>query len=173
MTLLYKQIPFDIREEKLRDWSEEFLKIRPYKPCVPVLVDNTLIIEESHIIMQYIDDQSEEKKLTPETAADKAKMRTWIFWSSGELRDAIEMYKYARGGSKEEGLEKVKACFQKLDEQIKMYILDNISLADFGVWPFVRQALRVGELSLDNYPALNKWYTNIESLPEFTSLMEK
>ena len=55
MVLHEKEIPFKVIEEELKNLSPELLKLHP-EGRVPVLVHGDLVIYESAIITEYLDD---------------------------------------------------------------------------------------------------------------------
>jgi glutathione S-transferase len=60
----------------------EYLKINPMGK-VPTLVDDDLVLWESHAIMQYLADKKPGNTLYPIELAARADVNRWLFWASG------------------------------------------------------------------------------------------
>jgi len=87
------------------------------------------------------------------------------------MRDAIQEYKYEE---REQGAKKVLRCFAKLEDSLDVYLTgSSLALADFAVWPFVRQAMRVKPTLIKMGPKLEKWFVDIENKEVFKDLMKK
>ncbi len=160
LVFLYKDLPFTKNNEKLRDWSDEFIALfEGRKPSVPVLLDNGSPVFESLDIMKYLN------KKHPEPTLSEKDFRLWGEWSAGTFRDAVEMYKYGRGGSQEKGQAAVQALLDELNEQLSrrpFLVGEDLALADLALWPFVRQAFRVMPVKLTMPEYVGRWYATIE-----------
>ena len=93
-------------EEKQLEWEgryidilageqfhEDFLKINP-KGFVPVLIDAELVIPESTIICEYLEDKFPKPALMPADAEGKAKVRRWTKAVDEELHPACSAITY-------------------------------------------------------------------------------
>ena len=93
-------------EEKQLEWEgryidilageqfhEDFLKINP-KGVVPVLVDGDLVIPESTIICEYLEDNFPNPALMPADAEGKANVRRWTKAVDEELHPACSAITY-------------------------------------------------------------------------------
>jgi glutathione S-transferase len=172
LVLLFKQIPCKLIEEDLKNKSPLLLHFfkthHPDKrPTVPLLLDEQPIFE-SLDIMEYLHNH----KLSPDLST--ADFRQWGDWSAKELRDAIQLYKYGTADQQTEGAMHVQALFLQLDKKLSPNLTgESLALADFAVWPFVRQAMRVRPQLVDLPPKVAQWYENIESHPLLSSVMDK
>lgn len=57
--------------------SPEYLELNP-NGVVPTLVHDGVAIIDSSVILEYLDEVYPEVKLSPDTAVDRAKMRSWL-----------------------------------------------------------------------------------------------
>jgi glutathione S-transferase len=57
-------------------FEQSYLKLNP-KAVVPTLVHNSVVITESTVICEYLDDVFPDPPLRPVSASDRAKMRLW------------------------------------------------------------------------------------------------
>jgi len=168
MVFLWKGIRFEANEEDLRKRSSE---LKSYyggrRPTVPLLLHNGEPIFESLDIMEYLE------KFSDKNALSFTDFRKWGDWSAKELRDGIQLYKYDEG-AREEGMKQVQDCFALLEEALGPYLTgSSIALADFAVWPFVRQALGVKPCLISMGPKLEKWFLEIEGQSRLKDLMKK
>jgi len=135
------------------------------KPTVPLLLHKEKPIFESLDIMDYLEKFSTHHPLSP------TDFRKWGDWSAGEFRDAIQLYKYSDSG---EGAKKVMKGFEALESALHPFLTgDKLALADFAVWPFVRQAMRVEPQLITLGPKLEKWFATIEGNEKLVKLMVK
>lgn len=171
LVFLYKGLPFSQNNEKLRDWSQEFIDLfDAKKPTVPVLLDDGEPVFESLDIMEYIN------RKHPEPALSEEDFRSWGDWAAGTFRDAVEMYKYGHGGSQEEGQVAVQSLLDELDSRLqnKRFLTgDELALADFALWPFIRQAFRVMPVNISMPENLGHWYDAIEQHEKLKEVMKK
>jgi glutathione S-transferase len=79
LCLAEKQLAYDSRHLNLRAGDQQrpdYLKLNP-KGVVPTLVHDDVVVTESVVINEYIDDAFPERPLKPATPAGRAKMRWW------------------------------------------------------------------------------------------------
>jgi len=173
MALLWKGIGFDSNEENLSDRSIDLKKYYGNKrPTVPLLIVDEKPIFESLDIMHYLEDNYSTNPLS------KKDFLKWGNWSALEFRDAVQLYKYSSGEEKgdgqKRGVDGVMDGFRKLESSLDPYLCGSeLGLADFAVWPFVRQALRVTPKLVEMGPKLTKWFLEIENQECFKELMSK
>jgi len=167
MVFLWKGIEFNVDDEDLRNRSESLKGFYGEKRAtVPLLLHKGKPVFESLDIMEYLEGLFPSLSVTD--------FRKWGGWSALELRDAIQLYKYAKGSEKEEGEKQVMDCFALLEQSLHPFLNGKeVSLADFAVWPFVRQALRVKPSSITLSPKLEKWFETLEDFEQFKDLMKK
>ncbi|MFN8627194.1 MAG: glutathione S-transferase family protein [Candidatus Binatia bacterium] len=70
--LEYERVHVDLRKQEQR--SPEFLKLNPYGR-VPVLIDEDVVIYDSTIIDEYLDEEYPNPPLMPEDSAGRARVR--------------------------------------------------------------------------------------------------
>ncbi|HJN38488.1 MAG TPA: glutathione S-transferase N-terminal domain-containing protein [Gammaproteobacteria bacterium] len=77
MVLTEKGVNADIEYVDLEDPSEDFLQLNPYK-TLPVLVDRDLVLNQSNVIMEYLDERFPHPPLLPVYPISRAKSRLMI-----------------------------------------------------------------------------------------------
>ncbi|PWA96042.1 glutathione S-transferase [Artemisia annua] len=79
VALAEKGIPYEDKEEDLKNKSQLLLEMNPIHKKIPVLIHNGKPICESSIIVQYIDDVwNDRAPLFPVDAYAKARARFWV-----------------------------------------------------------------------------------------------
>ena len=78
---------------KGEQFSKEYLALNP-KGVVPLLIDDGLVIPESTIICEYLEDRFPEPALMPGEAAGRAQVRAWTKLVDEELHPACSALTY-------------------------------------------------------------------------------
>lgn len=74
-------------------FDESYLKLNP-KGVVPLLIDGDLVLPESTVICEYLDDKYPESPLMPVSAEERAKVRLWTKAVDEELHPACSALTY-------------------------------------------------------------------------------
>ncbi len=90
IVLYEKQMDFQVIDVDLFNKPEDIAVINPYNR-VPVLVDRDLILYESNIINEYIDERFPHPQLMPPDPQTRAKARQLLFTMEHELFSHIEV----------------------------------------------------------------------------------
>ncbi len=167
----YQVVNIDLMKKENR--TEQFLRLNPLGK-VPVLADDDLIVADSSIINEYLNDEYPFPELTPEDPQEKAQMRVWVNQVNALVADPwIELL--MAGFAKEKGesvdeakLEaargKIKNFFEIADRQLKGkdFLIGNYSLADIAFAPFVFLFERVG-VTVPDLPNLSVWFKRLST----------
>lgn len=177
--ILFAQQQVELREVVLKNKPPQMLAISP-KGTVPVLqLTDGSVIEESREIMVWALEQNDPQNLLDEalrTQADEL-----IDQNDNEFKYWLDRYKYADRHpqmSQADYRQKGEVFLQQLEDLLSQhhYLLGNkISVADFGVMPFVRQFAHVDREVFYNlpYPNLQRWLQNWLEHPLFVQAMTK
>ncbi len=172
-----------LREIVLKNKPAQMLAISP-KGTVPVLElteadeSGRKVIEESKEILEWALQQNDPIGLLN---VDVASANALIERNDNEFKHWLDRYKYADHHTELSQLEyrqQGEIFLQLLEDLLasNKYLLgDNISIADIGIMPFVRQFAHVDRevfFSLP-YPNLQKWLTNWLEHPAFHQVMAK
>lgn len=176
-----KEIPFQVKEEDLKNKSPELLRLHP-EGRVPLLLHGTHVIYESSVITEYLEDAFPKPSLLPKDPALRAEARLWTYWCNTTFKPDVDHFKYGTSRFPEKeciGInEKIVEHLQKLETQLKIsewLVGPTFSLADIHVFPFARQLAhsKPAPEYLSQYSALQKWMTTIEARTSFAKTMEK
>ncbi|EPX77753.1 glutathione S-transferase [Litoreibacter arenae] len=163
------------REILLRDKAPEFLEASP-KGTVPVVVTPAKVIEESLDIMLWALGLSD-----PENwLQDRDSSLAMITRNDGPFKQALDRYKYA---SRHDGDPdtwravgaEVLAEYDSILAQTPHLLGDHPRLADFAIFPFVRQFANTDRAWFDAqpWPHLHRWLNAHLTSPRFAAIMVK
>ena len=173
----------EIREIVLKNKPAQMLAISP-KGTVPVLElaeadgSGRQVIEESKEILEWALQQSDPQGLLN---VGPASANALIERNDNEFKHWLDRYKYADRHPELSQLEyrKQGEIFLRALEDLlasNQYLLgNNISIADIGIMPFVRQFAHVDREEFFSlpYPNLQKWLTDWLEHPAFHQVMTK
>ena len=189
--LLFAELQVELREIILKNKPAQMLAISP-KGTVPVLqifdftlestFESTLdetVIEESREIMLWALEQQDPQNLLDAKVLSQA--NALIEQNDREFKHWLDRYKYADRHLEMTQLEyrqQGEVFLQVLEELLtkNKYLLgDDISIADVGIMPFVRQFAHVDRTIFNSlpYPYLQKWLQNWLAHPFFLQAMTK
>ena len=164
----YETILVDL--SKKEQFKKEFSKLSPTNK-IPVIVDteNGQRIFESGAILIYLA-QKYNKFLDNENYWE---IMQWLIlqvaYVGPMLGQAHQYLFYHRGKSKfaeEKTKGYVEHVYSILEKQLmdKEYIVNDYSIADIAIWPWVDRCER-HEIKLEDYPNIKRWYDKISIRP--------
>ena len=177
--LLFAELQVELREIILKNKPAQMLAISP-KGTVPVLqIFDGTVVEESREIMAWALEQQDPQGLLDAKVLHQA--NALIEQNDNEFKHWLDRYKYADRHlemTQSEYRQRGEAFLQILEELLTKnpYLLgDNVTIADIGIMPFVRQFAHVDRdvfYSLP-YPNLQLWLQHWLEHPFFLQAMTK
>jgi glutathione S-transferase len=175
--LEYERVHVDLYKGEQR--SPEFLKLNPYGK-VPVLIDEDVVIYDSTIINEYLDEEYPNPPMMPEDSAGRGRVRLLEDFADnsftppaglvmGDLhkpeaeRDTERVRRYQ--GEIVRVLARLEAALDG-----KEYLVGDFSLADVS---FVPRVLVLGQLGIELDPRLQNvaaWIARLRERPSVSSL---
>lgn len=177
--LLFAQLPVELREIVLKNKPPQMLAISP-KGTVPVLqLTNGTVIEESCDIMMWALAQNDPQGLLDTVVLSQA--NALIAQNDNKFKHWLDRYKYADRHpemTQTEYRQRGEVFLQTLEALLtkNRYLLgDNVTIADIGIMPFVRQFAHVDRDTFYSlpYPKLQQWLQNWLDHPLFLQAMVK
>ena len=173
IVLYEKDMDFQIIDVDLYNKPEDLAVMNPYNQ-VPVLVERDLVLYESNIINEYIDDRFPHPQLMPADPIMRARARLFLFRFEKELFVHVE--EIERGSQK--SAEKARIAIRDSLTQIapvfakQKYILgDEFSMLDVALAPLLWRLDYYGiQLGKQAAPIL-KYAERIFSRPAFTAAL--
>lgn len=183
LAIVLAELKVELREIVLKNKPAQMLAISP-KGTVPVLElvetdgSSRRVIEESRDILQWALEQHDPQAVLD---VEPASAQALIEQNDNEFKRWLDRYKYADRYpelSQIEYRERGEVFLQMLENLLakhKYLLGDNISSADIGIMPFVRQFAHVDQdvfYSLP-YPHLQQWLRDWLQHPAFQQVMVK
>lgn len=184
MALKLADIEVEIREISLRNKPVLMLQASP-KATVPVLVlADGKVVDESLAIMQWALAQAafkREGKLDALQANIHKDCSTLILMNDTEFKKNLDGYKYPERYPTQSQLEyraQGEVFLQQLEtllQQNTYLFADTPSLADYAIFPFIRQFAAVDSAWFEHsdYPKLRAWLNEWINSDLFKSIMTK
>ncbi len=144
---------------------------------IPVLETDNIVLTQSTIILDYINDKYAKGNLLPGNTDDNARARSLCHYSDtiigAALRNVIFQRRDAHKRDQDtelinQGLIAWQTCLSVLEDQIKgPYFMRDFSIVDCTLWPRMALAERYGENITRDYPKLYTYWQSAKSDPWF------
>jgi glutathione S-transferase len=156
LALLEKGIPFENRITNVDDPDPEF-RVHSPRLEVPALLDEDFGLFDSSIIVEYIEDRWPEPPLLPESARERARVRTLeeicdtaydaIVWGIAE----VTLFRRAHGDTADRLLARAREQIAGLNTRLERDLVgreyfngERFGFGDIAVYPFVNGAAAIG-----------------------------
>jgi RNA polymerase-associated protein len=173
LVLFEKGMDFEVRDVDLFNKPEDISTMNPYGQ-VPILVERDLILYESNIINEYIDERFPHPQLMPADPLMRARARLMLFNFEKELFVHVHVLESERGKSNDKSHDKARSeirdrltTLAPLFLKNKYMLGDEFSMLDVAVAPLLWRLDHYGiELSKTAAP-LMKYAERIFSRPAY------
>lgn len=173
LVLFEKGMDFEVRDIDLFNKPEDISTMNPYGQ-VPILVERELILYESNIINEYIDERFPHPQLMPADPLMRARARLMLFNFEKELFVHVHVLESERAKSNDKAHDKARAeirdrltTLAPLFLKNKYMLGDEFSMLDVAVAPLLWRLDHYGiELSKTAAP-LMKYAERIFSRPAY------
>lgn len=182
LALEHKQLPYELKVlsfDRGDTRSPEFLALNP-RGKVPTLVDGDLVLWESAVILEYLEDRYPERPLLPKDPAGRALARriaaeadSYLYAVQSRLGRAV--FRPADERDATEIAAAVEGLVPELDRFAGYlngdWFAGPLSFADFTVYPYIRAMQRAEErapglkITALIPPALAAWARRVAELP--------
>ncbi len=171
--LFEKGMDFEIRDVDLYNKPEDIAVMNPYAQ-VPILVERDLILYESNIINEYIDERFPHPQLMPGDPVDRARVRLFLLNFEKELFVHVSTLEARNVKSNEKAIEKAKQQITDRLTQLSPVFLknkfmmgDTFSMLDVVIAPLLWRLNHYGISLSKNAAPLLKYAERIFSRPAF------
>ncbi len=163
------EVPWS-REKRWYPKPEAFLEASP-RAEVPVLIDDGLVIHDSTVINEYLNDQYPEINLIPGDSRNRVQVRLWEDEADNLMNKAVTVLiqeVFMQGGDAERIAEAnlaIKGYLGRLNQQLENegYICGDFSLADIATILTLAFAQTLG-VAIPDGKVLN-WYNRTLARP--------
>lgn len=186
ITLLEKGVNYDIEYIDLASKPQWFLDISPFGKVPVLIVDQDVVLFESAVINEYLDETAPGRRLHPDDALRRAHNRSWIEFGSALLGDQFRVGMMKTEDEARELLAGLHDKLGRLEGQLgkgPFFNGDELSLVDSAVAPFMQRARIMSEVDasvdpLQGWPKLRAWQEALlahpsvqgSTVPEFRDL---
>ncbi len=179
LAIAYSKQRVELREVVLKDKPEAMLAISP-KGTVPVLQLADCVIDESRDVMLWALAENDPDAMLADGKIPSATSKLFDE-NDNEFKHWLDRYKYADRYPEESAevyRERGEGFLRKLEQRLSLtpYLCGpQITIADLGIMPFVRQFAMVDKAWFDQapYPALRRWLYGWLEAPKFKAVMQK
>jgi glutathione S-transferase len=132
---------------------------------VPVLVDGDVVVYESAIIGEYLEEKYPQLPLMPKDLGLRSQARIWIDFCNTRLQAAGS--DVVHGSDPEKAHAKLKEHLKALDRHMsgRTFLAEDYSLADITYIPFFTRQQRYGVAIDDTMPNLKGWVERLLARP--------
>jgi glutathione S-transferase len=155
----------------------EYLAINPVGK-VPALIDDSIIVHDSTIINEYLEDKfPNTKPLLPHDPVARARARAFEDYADAYLMPSFfKIFSEMRKPEAErdrakiaDGEREARGHFAYLERELgdRQFFADDFSLADISYIPPLANLERAGFSIPDDFPELKAWWARMKSRPSF------
>jgi len=166
IVLAEKGLGYEPVEIDLRDRPGWLYELNPVGR-VPVLEDDGLVLPESEVIMEYLEERYPEPALLPLDAAERALVRLQIARFDVNLGDAY--YAFRRDDA--DGAERLSHCLSFFERNVDRWG-DRYSLAEIAYLPWLIRLRDVYAFDLSAYPNTLERLERLSERPAIAAELE-
>jgi glutathione S-transferase len=169
IVLVEKALDYDAVEIDLGDRPAWFYEKNPLGKVPVYEEEGGLVLPESWVIMEYLEERYPEPALWPADPAERALGRLWLDRFDDRLGDAY--YALRRG----EGPEQLDAKLAELDRTLEaqQYLSGReFGLADIGYVPWILRAREMLDVDLERFTSLSDWLEGLAARPAIAAERE-
>jgi glutathione S-transferase len=176
--LPYETVPIDLRKKEQK--TPEYLQLNPYGK-VPSLADGDVVLYESCIINEYLEDKYPKSPLMPADPARRARARILIDYGLAQMESA---YQKLRAESMKEEKERnpqvidstkadVKKLLQRFENEIgdQPYLAGDFSMVDAALIPRFIRLEGFGVLPDASMPRLARYMRRMKERPSVKTIL--
>jgi glutathione S-transferase len=187
LVLAEKRLPFELRTEKVWERRPEYFDLNPAGTVPTLIEDNGLIIPDSRVICEYLDEAYPDTGLMGHTLAERVEVRrlvSWFdekFWAEVDTHLLGEKYLKRMSQQGEPNASALRAGYINLrhhmeyigwlSETRKWLAGSTISLADFAAAGHLSALDFTGDVDWTMSESARDWYARMKSRPSFRALL--
>jgi glutathione S-transferase len=187
LVLAEKRLPFELRLEKAWERRPEYLELNPASTVPTMVEDNGLVIPDSNVICEYLDEAYPDSSLMGRTLAERIEVRRLAAWFDGKFAQEVtnNLYgeKYLRRLTKRGNPDpaSIRTGFTALRyhldyigwlaETRKWLAGASLSMADFAAAAHLSTLDFLSEIDWTISPQAKDWYARIKSRPSFRGVL--
>lgn len=186
--LAEKRLPFELRVERPWERREAYLALNPAGTVPTLEEDNGLVIADSTVICEYLDEAYPDVPLLGHTLAERVEIRRLAAWFDGKFANEVthnllgEKHMRRMSGRGNPDPQAIRMGYTALRyhldyigwlaETRKCLAGSALSLADFAAAAHLSSLDFIGDIDWSAYPAAKEWYARVKSRPSFRGLLQ-
>ncbi|HTW27069.1 MAG TPA: glutathione S-transferase family protein [Acetobacteraceae bacterium] len=187
LVLAEKRLPFELHVEKVWERRPDYLRLNAAGTVPTLIEDNDLIIPDSGVICEYLEEAYPDTPLMGRTLAERVEVRRMVAWIDGkfarEVTDNLLGQKYLKRlvGRGNPDAAALRAGYANIREHLSYigWLAETrkwlggaaLSLADFAAAAHLSALDFTGDVDWTVSPAAREWYARIKSRPSFRPLL--
>src|SRR3954451_8672076 len=188
LVLAEKRLPFELRVEKVWERRPEYLEMNAAGTVPTLEEDNGLIIPDSTVILEYLDEAYPDQGLLGHTLAERIEVRRLSAWFDGRFAAEVTSNLYGekhlrpltgRGNPDPAAIRTGYTALRYhldyvgwLAENRKWLAGTALSQADFAAAAHLSTLYFLGEIDWSISPSAKDWYARIKSRPSFRGVLQ-
>ncbi len=182
LVLAEKEIPYELVMVDLRKSEQkrpEFLRMNPFGK-VPVLVDDEVVVYDSTVINEYLEDEYPFPRLLPEDSSDRARARSLEDYADiafilpvGVMMNEVRKPEAERDQERmRRSREEIERALAQLNGQLgeRPYLAGDFSVADAAFAPRLMVLRAVGIEIKPQWEPLRRWIDRLGERPSVQKL---
>lgn len=134
---------------------------------VPVLEEDSVLLPESVVILEYLEERYPESALLPADPADRARVRLLV----ARFDNALGTAYYALRRGEEDAAERLAGCLDFLDRRVEAWPYP-FGMADIAYLPWLLRARDRLGVDLAPYAAVSAWVERCSERPSVAAEVE-
>ncbi|MBN8899723.1 MAG: glutathione S-transferase [Rhodospirillales bacterium 69-11] len=187
LVLAEKRLPFELRVEKVWERRPEYLELNPAGTVPTLIEDNGLVIPDSGVICEYLDEAYPDTGLMGRTLAERVEVRRLTAWFDGKFAAEVtrnllgekHMRRIAGRGNPDPsairtGYTAIRYHMEYigwLAETRKWLAGASMSLADFAAAAHLSALDFIGDVDWSLSAPAKDWYARMKSRPSFRGVL--
>lgn len=187
LVLAEKRLPYEMRMEKVWERRPEYLEMNPAGTVPTLIEDNGLVIPDSGVICEYLDEAYPDTGLMGRTLAERVEVRRLTAWFDGKFASEVtrnllgekHMRRLAGRGTPDPtairtGYTALRYHMDYLGwlaETRKWLGGANLSLADFAAAAHLSALDFIGDVDWSLSAPAKDWYARMKSRPCFRGVL--
>ena len=187
LVLAEKRLPFEMKIEKVWERRPEYLALNPACTVPTLIEENGLVIADSGVICEYLDEAYPEEPLMGRTLAERVEVRRLVAWFDGKFAREVTanlvgekfMKRLLGRGNPEASVLRIGYANLRhhldyigwLAETRKWLGGAFLSMADFSAAAHLSALDFASDVDWSISPATHDWYARMKSRPSFRALL--
>jgi len=187
LVLAEKRLPFELRVEKVWERRPEYLELNPAGTVPTLIEDNGLVIPDSGVICEYLDEAYPDTGLMGRTLAERVEVRRLTAWFDGKFAAEVtrnllgekHMRRIAGRGNPDPSAIRTGYTAIRYHMEYIGWLADtrkwlagaSMSLADFAAAAHLSALDFIGDVDWSLSAPAKDWYARMKSRPSFRGVL--